>query len=46
MRLSPIPVLYHDDIEKGKLISKLHSLTTHDGEEAAECCRLLTHIVT
>lgn len=44
MRLSPIPVRYYDDLQKAEDISVLHSLTTHNGDEAAEVCRLLTHL--
>jgi ADP-ribosylglycohydrolase len=45
MRLAAVPVRYHDDIEKGVEVAGLHSLTTHQGEEAADCCRLLTHVM-
>lgn len=31
MRLSPIPVAYHDDLQKGIEYSGLQSLTTHNG---------------
>ena len=45
MRNAAVPILFHNNIEKGMEIAKLQSLLTHQGEEAAECCRLLTYIV-
>jgi ADP-ribosylglycohydrolase len=39
------PVFFHADYEKALEVSKLQSLTTHQGEEAAECCRLMAHII-
>ncbi|KRW99589.1 ADP-ribosylation/Crystallin J1 [Pseudocohnilembus persalinus] len=45
MRLGTIPIAFQDDIQKGQEIAALQSLTTHNGEEAAECCRLLTFLV-
>ena len=46
MRNGAVPICYHDNIEKGMEIAKLHSYLTHQGNEAAECCRLLTYIIT
>jgi len=45
MRLAPVPVCYHDNLQKALEVARLQSLTTHQGEEAAECCRLMTHII-
>ena len=45
MRNAAVPILFHDNIEKGMKIAELQSLVTHQGIEAAECCRLLTYIV-
>jgi len=45
MRLSPIPIFYHDNLEEAMKFAYKHSKTTHQGEEAAECCRLMTHII-
>jgi ADP-ribosyl-[dinitrogen reductase] hydrolase len=45
MRLAAVPIAYHYDMEKAKEVARLQSLTTHQGEEAAECCKLLTQIV-
>eukprot|EP01125_Pyxidicula_operculata_P003064 TRINITY_DN1324_c0_g1_i4.p1 TRINITY_DN1324_c0_g1~~TRINITY_DN1324_c0_g1_i4.p1 ORF type:complete len:336 (+),score=67.82 TRINITY_DN1324_c0_g1_i4:514-1521(+) len=44
MRNSPISVFYSKNIEEGMKYASKQSLTTHQGEEAAECCRLLTYI--
>jgi len=45
MRLSPIPIFYHDNIQEAMDYAYKHSKTTHQGEEAAECCRLMAHII-
>ena len=45
MRLAPVPLYFHDSEEKGMEYAKNQSFTTHNGEEAAECCRLLTHLI-
>jgi ADP-ribosylglycohydrolase/NAD-dependent SIR2 family protein deacetylase len=46
MRNGAVPICYHDNIEKGMEVAKLQSYLTHQGNEAAECCRLLTYIIT
>lgn len=45
MRLAPVPVAYSDDYEKAVNYSGLQSLTTHNGNEAQECCRLMASII-
>ena len=45
MRNAAIPICYHYNIDKAMEIAKLQSLLTHQGNEAAECCRLLTYII-
>ena len=45
MRNAAVPICYHDNINKAMEIAKLQSLLTHQGNEAAECCRLLTYII-
>ena len=45
MRLAAVPVCYHNDIQKGMEIAGKQSKTTHQGDEAAECCRLMTFII-
>jgi ADP-ribosylglycohydrolase len=45
MRLGPLPVYYHDDLKAGMAAARNMSLVTHQGEEAAECCRLVTKII-
>jgi len=44
MRNAAIPVFCAKDIKKGEEMAWEQSKTTHQGLEAAECCRLLTHI--
>jgi len=45
MRLAAVPVFYRQDIEKAEEVARLQSLITHQGIEAAECCRLMAHIM-
>jgi ADP-ribosylglycohydrolase len=45
MRLSAIPVAFHDRPAAALTAARAHSLTTHQGEEAAECCRLMAKII-
>ena len=45
MRLAPVPIAFSDSLEKGVKFSGLQSLTTHNGLEAAECSRLMGHIL-
>jgi ADP-ribosyl-[dinitrogen reductase] hydrolase len=44
MRLAPVPIAFLDDLEKGMQYASDQSYTTHDGKEAAECCRLLSFL--
>lgn len=41
MRLAPVPIAFRHSLEQAAEYSSLQSLTTHNGEEAAECCRLM-----
>eukprot|EP01094_Clydonella_sp_ATCC50884_P006768 TRINITY_DN1595_c0_g3_i1.p1 TRINITY_DN1595_c0_g3~~TRINITY_DN1595_c0_g3_i1.p1 ORF type:complete len:438 (-),score=181.53 TRINITY_DN1595_c0_g3_i1:337-1650(-) len=47
MRLAPVPLWFakDGDVEEAMSTAYKHSKTTHQGDEAAECCRLLTYIV-
>jgi len=44
MRNAPVPIMYWRDIEAAEQIAFQQSKTTHQGDEAAHCARLLTHI--
>ncbi len=44
MRNSPVPTRYARDINKAMEIAYKQSKTTHQGDEAAELCRLLTFV--
>lgn len=44
MRLAPVPIYYWDNIENAMDVAAKSSRTTHQGDEAAECCRLLAYI--
>jgi len=45
MRLAPLPVFYASNRELALAMAHAQSKTTHQGDEAAECCRLLAHII-
>ncbi|KAH3759142.1 ADP-ribosylglycohydrolase family protein [Pelomyxa schiedti] len=45
MRNGAPPVCHHDNIALAEETARLQSLVTHQGDEAAECCRLLAHVV-
>lgn len=44
-RLAPILILHHNNQEKGEKIAFLSSLISQNSEEAAELCKLITHLV-
>ena len=45
IRNAAIPICYHKDINKAMEIAYKQSKLTHQGAEAAECCKLLTFII-
>ncbi len=45
MRNAPVALLYRADRALAEAMSYKQSKTTHQGEEAAECCRLLTRCI-
>ena len=45
MRNAPVPICFYKDINKARDISKKQSLVTHQGDEAAACCELLSFII-
>jgi len=45
MRLAPVPVCFHDNLELALDIAYKQSKTTHQGEEAAEACQLVTFLI-
>eukprot|EP00004_Rigifila_ramosa_P000354 TRINITY_DN1039_c0_g1_i2.p1 TRINITY_DN1039_c0_g1~~TRINITY_DN1039_c0_g1_i2.p1 ORF type:complete len:333 (+),score=46.47 TRINITY_DN1039_c0_g1_i2:104-1102(+) len=45
MRLAAVPVRFHSSLDTAMAVARQQSLTTHQGEEAAECCRLMTNII-
>lgn len=44
MRNGSVPCRYWDEPEKGMEVAYRQSKTTHQGHEAAECCRLMTFV--
>ncbi|KAJ9448892.1 ADP-ribosyl-[dinitrogen reductase] glycohydrolase [Diplonema papillatum] len=44
MRNGAVPCAFHDDAETAQAFGYRQSKTTHRGEEAAECCRLLSFV--
>lgn len=45
MRLAAVPITYHRDIDLALSIAEKQSKTTHQGEESAECCRLMSFYI-
>ena len=45
MRNAAIPIAYHNDLNLAMTHAEEQSKVTHQGHEAAGCCRLLTYIV-
>lgn len=45
MRLAPVPLFYWRDEASAEAAAYWQSKTTHQGDEAAECARLLAHVV-
>eukprot|EP00931_Biecheleriopsis_adriatica_P001661 TRINITY_DN10208_c0_g1_i1.p1 TRINITY_DN10208_c0_g1~~TRINITY_DN10208_c0_g1_i1.p1 ORF type:complete len:625 (+),score=90.03 TRINITY_DN10208_c0_g1_i1:71-1945(+) len=45
MRLSPCAIFFRNDPPMALEVAELQSYTTHQGDEAAECCRLLAHLL-
>ena len=45
MRNAAIPIAYHNDLNLAMEYAEKQSKVTHQGNEAAGCCRLLTYIV-
>lgn len=45
MRNAAIPLKFISNYDEALQMAYVQSKTTHKGEEAAECCKLLTHIV-
>lgn len=45
MRSSPVPIFFWRDPERALDAAAKQSRTTHQGDEAAECSRLLAHII-
>lgn len=45
MRNAAIPIAYHNDLKSAMEYAGKQSKVTHQGDEAAGCCKLLTYIV-
>jgi len=45
MRIAPVPIAYHDNLEKALEFARQQSWTTHNGHEAAELCKLITFLI-
>jgi len=46
MRLCPVALRYNNDIDTMLETAKRQSLTTHKGEEAAECSMTLAYVIS
>lgn len=45
MRLCPAAIGYADNVDRAMEVAAKQSKTTHNGDEAAECCRLLSKVI-
>jgi ADP-ribosylglycohydrolase len=45
MRNAAVPICFYKDMDKARDISKKQSKVTHQGDEAASCCELLSFVV-
>mmetsp|Transcript_53370 Transcript_53370/g.72940 ORF Transcript_53370/g.72940 Transcript_53370/m.72940 type:complete len:548 (-) Transcript_53370:307-1950(-) len=45
MRLAPVPIRWHNRVDKAMSYAALSSLTTHPGPLAAACCEFLAHVI-
>lgn len=45
MRLAPVPIAFKENKEVAMKNAAIQSKTTHNGQEAEECSRLLTAIL-
>ena len=45
MRLAPIPICFHYDINVAEKVSELQSRATHPGNDAAACCKFITFLI-
>jgi len=46
MRLAPVPIFYHKDIDLAMRVSAESSYTTHVGPHAADACSFLGYVIT
>ncbi len=46
MRLAPIPLYYHPDLDAAERFARDSSLTTHGAAECVDACRLLARIIS
>eukprot|EP00357_Protocruzia_adherens_P006269 CAMPEP_0115011882 /NCGR_PEP_ID=MMETSP0216-20121206/24350_1 /TAXON_ID=223996 /ORGANISM="Protocruzia adherens, Strain Boccale" /LENGTH=484 /DNA_ID=CAMNT_0002380721 /DNA_START=131 /DNA_END=1585 /DNA_ORIENTATION=+ len=44
MRLAPVPIFYHHNLQKAIDFAKWSSRTTHQGMEAADCAKILSFV--
>ncbi len=45
MRLSPVALYFHHDLAQALDAAEAQSLTTHQGTEAADCCKLMAYVI-
>lgn len=45
MRLAPVPIFYHDDIQKAVMYGRLSSITTHGSDACLSACEYLSLIL-
>eukprot|EP01060_Flectonema_neradi_P003044 TRINITY_DN11904_c0_g2_i1.p1 TRINITY_DN11904_c0_g2~~TRINITY_DN11904_c0_g2_i1.p1 ORF type:complete len:488 (+),score=80.15 TRINITY_DN11904_c0_g2_i1:48-1511(+) len=45
MRLAPVPICFHYDLQAAEMVADLQSRATHPGNDAAACCKFITFLV-
>lgn len=45
MRLAPVPIKHHNNMELALKVSANSALTTHMGDESQDCCKLMSFIM-
>jgi len=45
MRIAPVPIAFHDNLEQALDYAEKQSRTTHNGTEASEVCKLVTFLI-
>eukprot|EP01061_Rhynchopus_euleeides_P010136 TRINITY_DN1948_c0_g4_i1.p1 TRINITY_DN1948_c0_g4~~TRINITY_DN1948_c0_g4_i1.p1 ORF type:complete len:622 (+),score=164.25 TRINITY_DN1948_c0_g4_i1:237-1868(+) len=45
MRLAPVPICFHDNMEAALQVAEYQSRATHPGPDAVACCKFMTYLM-